>query len=233
MSSRRRSIKEERFPRAVESEAPANYVMLTTGGNALTAQSQGTTNANGVCLAAVALQVKFGRVFRAYCNVYFADDTTGMTIEHSLLAIPYVAPASRFSTGTAVNVFFGNDVGQDLSSNGDWGANVNADTHGNPANGIFFNGAAVNAAVAGTQVLAHKTVASLTGLLSSEAPGIEEFCWSGRLVSSNAGGVKVNYTRFNFVVLALVLNSLNQVVEGADVITYQHVSIGLEEEPYP
>jgi hypothetical protein len=216
---------------ASDAESPANYVECNPPqGAGIHSQSQNANTPTGVCLAAVALQVKFGGIFRAEVSAFFSDSATGASIQHRLVAIPFTAPATRFSTGETAGIFFGNDVGQDLSAVNNWGQWQNTDANGLQGNGIFFNGAALSSALPGAVILAQRTQASLTGLLTANGNGNLSFAWKG-MTAASVGPPKVRWTRGSIVVLAFMLDSAN--VDAGDVITYESFSMCLQEQSYP
>jgi hypothetical protein len=210
---------------------PGNYVELNAGAG-VHSQSQNANSANGVVVAAVALRVKFCGVFTCKANVFFSENTTGKTVKHTLCLNSFTNPTTRFSGGATTGLFFGNDVASESQTTtlSSWGQWLNAEANGDPTNGVLFNGVSPNLGVAGTISVAVGTDASLTGLLTAQAAGSSKFFWEG-FATKTAGLSKTTFTRDDLIVLSLLLNSVN--TDAGDVVTYQHISLAMQENMLP
>jgi hypothetical protein len=191
---------------------------------AVHAQTQ--TNAQPVSLAAVALQAKYSGIFEASISAMWSDGTTAKTVRLKTIVVPFAAPVTRFTGGDDAQTFAGRDVLQDLALGaGNWSQEATADTTGTTANGVLFNGVAPISTAPNATVRFNRPVASLTGLLTADAQGINEYSYTGVVCASST--VKTPFTRGNIVVLSLELTSTN----GGDVVGFPGVTLYFRELP--
>lgn len=203
-------------------EAFDNFITCPLVG--IRAQTQSA--AAEVVIGAVALQSKWSGIFDVKAQMLFSSDTTAKTQRMRLVTTQFAAPAARFTGGVVGSPFAGNDVTAQLGFGaGNWSQLLNVDAAGVPANGVLFNGVSPNGAAAGALVQFDRTVASLTGLLTAQASGINEWVFDSAVQSS--GVPKVPFTRFNIVVFAITLDS----TAGGDVVTFPGGIITVTERP--
>lgn len=217
-------------------EAPGSWMLYSegesdTGAGNLAATSNATphTQTAGAAFCGVAgamAVVKASGVFKVSWHLDWICDTTAENISFELVAIPFAA--GTFANGTAAgNAMVGSTV---LEPSLQTTANllqylgvVNADASGTAANGLTFDGVALNDSATGALVIAKSQTPTLTGLLTGTLTSTALNSFSGSAIFTKATNTKVPYAPGTEVVVAIAIKGT------AGVVTMSPMSLALEE----
>ena len=167
------------------------------------------------CIAALLLVPRWSGIFRYNVCVGWSDSVTADVVTLSVLTAQAFSPAA-LAGGTAAAAFGQNS---DAASQG---LILQADAVGGA--GITFNGAGLNLAP-GVIVQWLQQSATLTGLLTAQAPGTNSFYPSGMLRNS------VNTVKAPFTVNPTNRVAIGIMATGTNVLAFNRITFYAEELP--
>lgn len=189
--------------------ASGNWVSITATAGAAqdVPHSQSALAAHGV--AALCLVAKVSGIFMVGIRASFSDDTNAQLVTHQLVTKQAAAPG----------VLAGGLLEGVLGSGASGGSGIVNNVDGSS---LTFNGGSV---VAGTTQQGSEQVGTLTGLLTPNGTGCQNFGFSG-IVNANGitSNVKLPFTKGNAVLFSLLLAS-------GGVVTYDSLQFWAIEMP--
>ncbi len=194
------------------------------------------TNPATTCILAGVLYVRESGIFRVTARLPFSGGTTAKTIAHTFTTKQFPGPNSAHpvtqptvglaGTGELAAGFLGSDVGIPFLNANQvvpaQAAVLNADAAGGI--GLNFNGAAIDPSGGGFVTQSTETTATLTGLLTAQASGVNAFDIDA-VIHAAGNAAKSPFEMGGIVVFGIVVTS------AADVVTYGGCSFNVQEMP--